>query len=343
MSSHVTCHAVSIQHSLKGTLMENLHQSESGSLNLWTDFDHFFYFDIFLHMFGWFVDGHMATWCRSTLGCQVSSPKITTWTKGRRRKPCTKHRRFTFFRVTKLCFPCVLRLGRLGICKDVLTLWEGLCLLQGHIWGTQQLDVKQRLKIHDVFPISKLLQVFNPLWLIDQPQASKEHKDDIKPYITSICGAVSRHGKPWQNMAKHGKTWQKPSPDFCLQRWNLHVLALDIIFLWFSAAALKAAMPCCCKANFSNIPTWKLARNQIATVQRSCALAVLQIGVVHLGEEVDSIHLIMVTFFARSFCFSMNDLQRPRGYNCQLNWCEADPDVTQSEASAKWNPSRMFQ
>ena len=35
---------------------------------------------------------------------------------------------------------------------------------------------------------------------------------------------------------------------------------------------------------------------------------------------------------ARYFCFSMNNLQRLRGYNCQLNWCEADPDVTQSEA-----------
>ena len=61
MSSHVTCHAVSIQHSPKGTLMENLHQSESGSLNLWTDFDHFSILTIFLFWhfltYVWMVSG----------------------------------------------------------------------------------------------------------------------------------------------------------------------------------------------------------------------------------------------------------------------------------------------
>ena len=190
------------------TLMENLHQSGFWIV-FWMDFDHFWHiFDILWMVFDGFwmcSAGDGMRWGRlwgakylprrsqpeqRDGGCNENPTRVI------RDKPGIHGIRKVFAsrfcvrksvtKFCKLCFPSVLRLGILGILgiwKDVLTLWEGLCPLQGHIWGTPQLDVNyvnQHLKIHGVFPISKLLQVFNPLWLIDRPQAGKQHHADIR-------------------------------------------------------------------------------------------------------------------------------------------------------------------
>lgn len=98
----------------------------------------------------------------------------------------------------KLCFPSVLRLGILGILgiwKDVLTLWaEGLCPLQGHIWGTPQLDVNQHLKIHGVFPISKLRSrsSIHCGWSIDQRPGSSAPRWFLACFISILSRLCHR-------------------------------------------------------------------------------------------------------------------------------------------------------
>ena len=157
--------------------------------------------------------------------------------------------------------------------------------------------------------------------------------------VTAVACDVSRHGKLVSWQVSHRRIARFLFATMKSSR------ALDSIGFSqrksdFSAlSCMVKAMPWLRLRPIS--PTYQLGSWPEAKLQQFNAFtcyvfAVLQIGAVNWDKKwIAFIYLITVTTLVRYFLLlydSMNDLQRPRGYNCQLNWCEADPDVTQSEA-----------